>query len=134
MPGSGPSTIIDTKVAAQALDARGNPIPLVGYWAFEDATGTPKVSPVALTTGVTTLTLPTSCIGVSIYAESDDILFGDNTNLTGTTGQTTGKGSDIIPEGTKEFIPLTGMTTLKLRARNDNATAFIKYGFAGSAS
>lgn len=135
MAGSLNTTTPDNKVGAMTLDARQKPMPIVGYWTYEDATGTPKVSPVALTNGaVTTITLPTGCIGISLGAELDDILYGDNANLTGTTGQTTGKGSDLVFEGTKDFIPTAGMTSIKMRARNDAANAWIKYGFPGSAA
>ena len=133
MAGSGDRTTLDHKVGALAIDPRGTPIQVGGRISTQDATGTPKVSPLALTTGVTTLTVPTNAIGIDLTAESDDICYGDNSTLDASS-PADGAGCSLLYEGSNKIKPCGAMTSFYVRARNDNAVLFFDWIYAGSAS
>jgi hypothetical protein len=133
MAGSGNRTTLDFKVGALPVDPRGNSIPVGGRIGTQDATGTPKVSPLALTVTVVALAVPSNAIGIDITAESDDVCYGDNTTLDATS-PATDQGASLLYEGSNKIKPCGGMTSFYVRARNDNALLFFDWIYAGSAS
>ena len=133
MAGSLNTTAIDNKVGALPKDTRGVSIQVASRNTTQDATATPKVSPLALTVTPVALTVPTNAIGVKFTAESDDVCHGENSTLDATS-PADGQGCDVLYEGSPEIIALAAMSTYYVRARNDNAVLFFRWIFAGSAS
>lgn len=117
---------IQSQGGALPRDNQGVPIPVGVSIVTQDGTATPKVSPLVLTTGVTTLTVPANAIGIDLTAENDDICYGDNSTLDATS-PAAGAGTGVLYEGGNKTIPLAGMTSFYLRARNDNALAIFHF-------
>lgn len=117
---------VSNKGGGLSTDGDNHPIPVGNSIVTQDATGTPKVSPLALTVTVVALTVPANAIGIDLTAESDDICYGDNTTLDATS-PAAAQGCGLLYEGSNKIIPLAGTTTFYIRARNDNALLFFHF-------
>lgn len=116
---------IDLKGAGSLpLDPNHKPIQVTYNHTQQDASSTPKVSPLTVSTVVLELVPPGDAIQLIIRATVADIRHGDNNTLDGTAAD----GYTVIPAGTaKEIDCADGASIFVLRDAGTDATANFEF-------
>ncbi len=109
---------------ALPIDNNHKPIQ-VGYnQTPEDASGTPKTSPLTVSSSALELVPPDNSLLLTIRATVADIRVGDNVTMDGTLGD----GYGFIPAGTaKEIDVADGASVWVLRDAAVDATAYFEF-------
>ncbi len=113
-----------TSAQVMPQDGNGDPIPVASKLQFQDATGTPKISPQASvdTTGIT-LTVPSGAL-VCVLRGDDAIKYGSSATL---TGSGTGNGYMVASGDTDVRYPCANVTSIQVAAVASTTTVWFMF-------
>ena len=114
---------VSNKGGALSLDGDGHPIQDGAYTLFQDGTATPQISPLAITTALKTIAIPSNAVKAFFRVRGCAMRFGAGANLDATADD----GYALLADGESIEVPCSKGNTVYFKA--DTGTGNVDFFF-----